>query len=125
MSWNPFAVPDDPADPIRRAYNHFKKRIRNALLILLAVGVGIVAFGVPSVQWTYRHHPYQRNPTSGDKIDADYWNPIGGWRVVKAGELTVGCPMVILMPLRMCMDVTPYKNPFTLFVLGEEFFNET
>lgn len=125
MSWNPFAIPDDPADPIRRSFNHFKRRFRNVLLVVIASSICILAFGVPSIQWNYRTYSTQPSPSAHQKINADYWNPIGGWRVVNAGELGPGCPIVVLMPLRLCMDLTPYKTRFTLFVFGEEFFDET
>lgn len=125
MAWNPFATSDDPSDPIARAYFRLRKRLRNVLLIATAVGICIVVFGIPSVQWNYRTYSTKDFPSAMDKINADYWNPVGGWRVVRAGEFSPGCPIIIFIPLRHCMDLAPYKNRFTTFVLGEEFFDET
>lgn len=125
MSWNPLALPDDPSDPVVRAYHRFKRRLRNIVLIVIGMAVVIVVFGVPSVQLQYTTYSNKDMPLPTERIYGEYWNPIGGWRSVQRSEIAPGMPLFLMMPLRLCMDLTPYKNRFTTFVLGEDFFDET
>lgn len=121
MEWIPN---DDPNDPIRRSYQIYSRRIRKALLCIAAIAAFLVLFGVPSVQWNYRTYSSSSFPSAREKLDADYWNPFSGPRTFKAGELGQGCPMVVMMPLKYCMDFSAIKNPVTVFLFGEELFSE-
>ena len=117
-------TPTDPSDPIARGYKLFFRKVRNLLLIVFALVLFIVLFGVPSIQGDYRYQQGVNGiPTANQKLDADYWNPLAGWRKVAAGELATGCPIFVFMPLRECMNLEPYKNEVTTRVFGEEFFD--
>ena len=114
----------DPDDPIARGYKLFFRRVRNVLIAVTASALAIVVFGVPSIQGDYRYRPGVSGiPTAMDKLDADYWNPLMGWRTVAAGEMSPGCPSFMMIPLRDCVDLEPYRNVFTNRVFGEEFFD--
>lgn len=114
---------DEFSNPFTLSYRRIYRTLRNIVIIVIALCLMAVFFGIPSVQLTYRHHSTTSGtPTAMDKINADYWNPISGWQVVHAGEAAPGCPLIVFLPLRRCVDVTPYKNPVTLYFLGEEFF---
>lgn len=114
---------DDPLNPLVRAYRRVLGKLRNLLIVLAAVCVMCVFFGVPSVQYTYSAYPTRGTPTAQDKVWADYWNPLSGWQRVEAGELAPGCPMFVFMPLHRCVDLKPYRNSFSVFIFGEEFFD--
>lgn len=114
---------DHYSNPVTQSYRRICRKIRNLLLIAVAVGLLILFYGVPSIQYTYRARPTGGIPGAGDKFDADYWNPISGWQLVEAGQYAKGCPIIVFIPLRHCMDLEPYQNSLTEFVLGEEFFN--
>ena len=112
----------DPHDPVSAGYRRVRRMFRN-LLIFLVVFVAVVVFwGMPAVQWTYRTYRTKGIPSAGDKIDADYWNPITGWHLVDAGQYAVGCPMIVFIPLKDCVDLSAYDNPITSFLLPEGFF---
>lgn len=112
----------DAKDPVSVGYWRVRRTIRN-MLIYLAVFVAVVIFwGLPSVQWTYRTYRTKGIPSASDKIDADYWNPITGWHVVDADQYAAGCPMIVFIPMKDCLDLTPYKNPFTSILLPDDFF---
>lgn len=113
----------DPSDPVVRGYKLFFRKVRNVTLYLLAACIALAMLGVPSIQGDYRYpEGVTGTPTAMDKTDADYWNPTG-WQTVRAGELSAGCPMIVFMPLRKCMNLEPYKNEFTTRIFGEEFFD--
>lgn len=107
--------------PVARSFRQLLRKLRNMVIVVFAVGLMLVFLGVPSIQYTYRHHPISGTPTATDKINADYWNPISGWQVVRADEFGRGCPVIVFIPLRRCVNLEPYKNSFTLFFLEEVF----
>jgi hypothetical protein len=112
----------DPNDPVSRGYRRFREMFRNLAIISVAFVALVIVWGMPAVQWTYR--AYHRNgvPSAMDKIDADYWNPLIGWRVVDSGRYAAGCPLIVFIPLKDCMDLTPYENPVTSILLPGDFF---
>lgn len=112
----------DPNDPVSRGYRRVRRTFRNMAIISLAVVFLVIAWGMPVVQWTYRCYPGKGVPSAMDKIDADYWNPMIGWRVIDSGQYSAGCPMIVFIPLKDCFDLTPYKNPVTLLLLPDDFF---
>lgn len=113
----------DPGDPVYRSYKRCFRFVRNIVLTGLALLLVFIFFGVPSVHTTYKAVPTDGTPTAMDKTEADYWNPLSGWRTCRAGELAPGCPLVAFMPLRDCVNLEPYRNPVTLFLFGKEFFD--
>lgn len=121
MAWIPN---EDPNDPVRRAYQIYWRKIRKAALCAFAIAVLVALFGMPSVQWNYRTYSSSSFPSAREKLDADYWNPLSGLKTFKAGELGHGCPMFVMMPLKYCVDFSPFKNPITVFIFGEEMFSE-
>lgn len=124
MTWLFGAMPSDPSDPTSRGYRRFLKKVRNLVLALTAMLIVVVWWGVPSIQGDYR---YSRRvtgiPGATDKLDADYWNPLVGWQTVRSGELAEGCPIIVFLPLRRCMNLHPYKNAVTTRLFGKEFFD--
>ena len=113
---------NDPNDPVSAGYRRVRRTFRNLLIFLVVFVVMVIGWGMPAVQWTYRTYSTKDLPTAGDKIDADYWNPIIGWHLVDSDQYAAGCPMIVFIPLKDCMDLTPYENPVTSFLLPEEFF---
>ena len=101
MSSNSF---DDLSNPIVLSYRRIRRKLRNALVVVIAICLMIVIWGVPSIQYSYRAYPTSGIPTAIEKIDADYWNPIAGWKVIRADDVARGCPVVIFLPLWRCFD---------------------
>lgn len=112
----------DSYDPVTRGYRRMRRTIRNLLLLFVALALMSLTWGLPAIQSNYRAYHVDGIPTAMDKIDADYWNPFTGWRVVDAGEYAAGCPFIVFIPLRDCMDLEPYRNPITTFLLPDTFF---
>jgi hypothetical protein len=112
----------DPHDPVSVGYRRIWRTCRNVLIFLVVFGALVICWGMPAVQWTYRSYRTKGIPSAGDKIDADYWNPLIGWHLVDADQYAAGCPMIVFIPLRDCMDLDPYRNPVTVFLLPDDFF---
>lgn len=89
----------DPSDPVARSYARIVRRLRNLAIIAIAIACMVVFYGVPSIQYTYRGYATRGFPTAMSKTEADYWNPIMGWRTLQAGEVVPGCPIIVFIPL--------------------------
>ncbi|WP_417847324.1 hypothetical protein [Thalassoglobus sp.] len=94
--------PSDFVDPLRRAYRRLLRVCRNLLIVVLATVVIVLIWGIPAFQNDYRYYETGKTPTAMDKINADYWIPGFGWRVVVAGRYAPGCPYIVFVPLRDC-----------------------
>lgn len=113
----------DSSDPRSRAYRKLRRTVRNLLIVLIALSIMVIGWGIPSIQYTYRAYPTSGTPTAHDKLDADYWTPGFGWRVIRATDRH-GCPIITFVPLSDCVDLSPYENWFTSLLFSEEFFDE-
>jgi hypothetical protein len=111
-------------DPTANAIRHLRQKLRNLVVIMVAIALWLVYFGCPSIQYTYRYPAHiKATPSTTEKTSADYWNPISGWQVVQSGEYGPGCPTIVFIPLRRCVDIKKFENPLTIFVFGQEYFH--
>lgn len=105
---------DDPFDPQKRFFNNLRLKTKKMAVTVVAVLAFVVFIGVPSISL---------NPNG--RITCDYWNPLAGVREVSRGEYGQrGLPFILFMPLKHCVNLEPIQNPVTVFILGEEFFDE-
>ena len=101
----------DPNDPISSGYRRIRRMFRNLTIVVVACVVVVFVWGMPAVQWSYRAYRVEGIPSATDKIEADYWSPFLGWRLVRADQYASGCPVVIFIPLKDCIDLSHSESP--------------
>ena len=91
-------------DPIARSNKRIRRKVRSMIVVAAVMAVMVFTYGVPSFQLgSYRARRTNGTPTAIDKIEAEYWTPGFGWRVIKADEVARGCPIIVFLPLNQCL----------------------
>ncbi|GAB5407161.1 MAG: hypothetical protein Aurels2KO_53920 [Aureliella sp.] len=115
----------DPFDPNALAFKQYKRKLRNAFIVFLAVGCIVVWVGIPCIYG--EHVPKNRlgrplNNKHLEKTELQYYCPFLGRKPIPLREVP-DHPTFAFLPLRYFVNLQPYKNPVSQFILSEEFFD--
>lgn len=114
----------EESDPTAIAIKRMRRKLRNLVIVTGVVAAHFIFIGVPAIQWNYRHMGSDGIPTAMEKYDADYLSPFGYHQAIEAGTYSNGCPILICIPLKECIDLSAYKNALTSFLLPKGFFHD-
>ena len=84
-------LPIPAPSPLR----YWLRKLRNLLLIAIAVCIAVEVYGVPHLRWEYQYRGSYENPIY---ISGEYVSPIG-WHSVYAGQYADGCPLILWLAL--------------------------
>lgn len=115
----------DPFDPNTRAYKQIVRKLRNTAIVLMAVCIVFVVVGVPCMY----HDDVPRNragqpydDTHKTRTEIEYFTLFVGSKPIPRSEIP-NQPYFAFLPMRHFVDLDPYRNPITQFLLGKEFFD--
>lgn len=115
----------DPFDPNTRAYKQIARKLRNTAIVLLAICVIVVVVGVPCMYHDYVPRNWRGQPF-GDvlktRTEIEYYTLFVGSKPIPRSEIP-NQPFFAFLPLRHFVDLDPYRNPISQFLLGKEFFD--
>jgi hypothetical protein len=106
--------PEDPFDPVARAYRQLWLKVKALLAILLLLLVAVLVVGVPHLQGTFYSPGLRRQ---NGYIDARHkssawYVSVTGWRKIDASYTNYeGLPVVLFVPVGECFELR-YQYPF-------------